>query len=43
MAKLKVTRRRFLQTTAAASTMIAAPFVRDANAAGSLSVGFWDH
>jgi len=23
--------------------MIAAPFVRDANAAGSLSIGFWDH
>ena len=43
MSKLKVTRRRFLQTTAAASTFIAAPFVRDANAAGSLSVGFWDH
>src|SRR5829696_5968028 len=43
MAKLKVTRRRFLQTTAAASTFIAAPFVRDANAAGSLSIGFWDH
>jgi ABC-type glycerol-3-phosphate transport system substrate-binding protein len=43
MAKLKVTRRRFLQTTAAASTLVAAPFVRDANAAGSLSVGFWDH
>ena len=36
MSKLKVTRRRFLQTTAAASTFIAAPFVRDANAAGSL-------
>ncbi|MFL5181086.1 MAG: ABC transporter substrate-binding protein [Microvirga sp.] len=43
MAKLKVTRRRFLQTTAAASTFVAAPFVRDANAAGSLSIGFWDH
>jgi len=40
---MKLTRRRFLQTTAVASTFVAAPFVRDANAAGSLSVGFWDH
>jgi ABC-type glycerol-3-phosphate transport system substrate-binding protein len=44
MANLKVTRRRFLKTTAAASaTLVAAPFVRHAHAAGSLSVGFWDH
>ena len=43
MANMKLTRRRFLQTTAVASTFVAAPFVRDANAAGSLSVGFWDH
>ena len=40
----KLTRRRFVATTAAASaTMIAAPFVRTAHAAGKLSIGFWDH
>jgi ABC-type glycerol-3-phosphate transport system substrate-binding protein len=39
-----VTRRRFLATGAAvSSTLVAAPFVRSAHAAGSLSVGFWDH
>jgi ABC-type glycerol-3-phosphate transport system substrate-binding protein len=44
MKKIKMTRRRFVATTAAASaTMIAAPFVRTANAAGKLSIGFWDH
>ena len=38
------TRRRFIATSAAASaTIIAAPFVRTAHAAGKLSVGFWDH
>jgi ABC-type glycerol-3-phosphate transport system substrate-binding protein len=44
MRKPKVSRRRFIATTAAASaTVIAAPFVRTANAAGKLSIGFWDH
>jgi ABC-type glycerol-3-phosphate transport system substrate-binding protein len=44
MKKKRMTRRRFVATTAAASaTMIAAPFVRTANAAGRLSIGFWDH
>jgi len=44
MKRKTVTRRRFMATTAAASaTMIAAPFVRTANAAGKLSIGFWDH
>jgi ABC-type glycerol-3-phosphate transport system substrate-binding protein len=44
MAKHRLTRRRFVATGAAASaTFIAAPFVRTAGAAGSLSVGFWDH
>ena len=44
MKKHKLTRRRFVATTAAASaTMIAAPFVRTAGAAGKLSIGFWDH
>jgi ABC-type glycerol-3-phosphate transport system substrate-binding protein len=39
------TRRRFMAASAAASTttMIAAPFVKTAHAAGKLSVGFWDH
>jgi ABC-type glycerol-3-phosphate transport system substrate-binding protein len=40
----KLTRRKFVAATAAASaTMIAAPFVRTAGAAGKLSIGFWDH
>lgn len=40
----KFTRRRFLSTTAAASAVtLAPPFIRSARAAGSLSVGFWDH
>src|SRR5678815_5433618 len=34
------TRRRFLATAAAASV---APYVHTSRAAGSLSVGFWDH
>jgi ABC-type glycerol-3-phosphate transport system substrate-binding protein len=39
-----LSRRRFVATTAAASaTMIAAPFVRTAGAAGSLSLALWDH
>src|SRR5438067_3161751 len=41
MFKSKLTRRRFLATTAAAT--MAMPFVRGAHAAGKLSVGFWDH
>jgi ABC-type glycerol-3-phosphate transport system substrate-binding protein len=44
MTRRKITRRRFMATTAAASaTMVAAPFVRTANAAGKISIGFWDH
>ena len=40
----KVSRRRFVASTAALSTVaVAAPFVRGAYAAGKLSVGFWDH
>jgi ABC-type glycerol-3-phosphate transport system substrate-binding protein len=40
----KVSRRRFVGATAAMSTaMVAAPFVRGANAAGTVSIGFWDH
>ena len=40
---LKLSRRRFMATTAAASAAIAMPHVRHAHAAGKLSVGFWDH
>lgn len=44
MRKSKVTRRRFIASTAAATAaLVAAPYVRTANAAGKLSVGFWDH
>ncbi len=43
MSDFKLTRRRFVQTTAASATLIAAPFVRSAYAAGTLSVAFWDH
>ena len=44
MKKAKLTRRQFVATSAAASaTMIAAPFVRTAHAAGKLSIVFWDH
>jgi ABC-type glycerol-3-phosphate transport system substrate-binding protein len=44
MGSSKVNRRRFVAGTAAASAaLVAAPFVRSANAAGKLSVGFWDH
>ena len=37
------TRRTVLQTAAAATTLLATPFVRSTHAAGKLSVGFWDH
>jgi ABC-type glycerol-3-phosphate transport system substrate-binding protein len=43
MSKSGFTRRRFLGTAAATSAVIAAPYVRTSHAAGSLSVGFWDH
>ncbi|QCK86155.1 extracellular solute-binding protein [Phreatobacter aquaticus] len=36
-------RRQFLAASTAMATTLAAPFVRDANAAGKLSIGFWDH
>ena len=39
---MKLTRRTVLGA-AAATTALAAPFVRGAYAAGSLSVGYWDH
>jgi ABC-type glycerol-3-phosphate transport system substrate-binding protein len=44
MKRPKFTRRRFVARSAAASaTILAAPFVRSAHAAGKLSIGLWDH
>jgi ABC-type glycerol-3-phosphate transport system substrate-binding protein len=44
MKRKAFTRRRFMVTSAAASaTVITAPFVRGAHAAGKLSIGLWDH
>jgi len=43
MRSRKLTRRRFLATAAAASSIVAMPHVRGAHAAGKLSVGLWDH
>src|SRR5712671_2451188 len=43
MRERKLTRRRFLTTTAASTAIIAMPHVRGAYAAGKLSMGFWDH
>src|SRR6476620_7251183 len=44
MQRKPFTRRRFMATSAAVSaSMIAAPFVRSAHAAGSLTIGMWDH
>ena len=44
MKRKVLTRRGFVAASAAASaTLISAPFVRTAHAAGKLSIGFWDH
>jgi ABC-type glycerol-3-phosphate transport system substrate-binding protein len=43
MKSQKLTRRRFIATSAAATAGVAAPFVHTAGAAGSLSMGLWDH
>src|SRR5215510_555625 len=44
MVARKVSRRRFVASTAAVSTaLVAAPFVRGAYAVGKLSLGLWDH
>jgi len=44
MQRKPFTRRRFMATSAAVSaSMIAAPFVRSSRAAGSLTIGMWDH
>src|SRR3989442_61912 len=39
----KLSRRRFLTTTAASTAVLAMPHVRGAHAAGRLAIGFWDH
>jgi Bacterial extracellular solute-binding protein len=39
----KLTRRRFLATTAASSALIAMPYVRGSHAAGKLAIVLWDH
>ena len=36
-------RRTFIKGTAAATAALAFPYIRTSHAAGSLSVGFWDH
>src|SRR5262252_1711686 len=42
--KSTVSRRRFLAaSTVASAAVIAAPHVRTAHAAGTLSIGMWDH
>ncbi len=43
MTGTSVTRRRFLATTAATSSLVAAPYVSGVHAAGTLSIALWDH
>src|SRR3546814_5070893 len=43
MMKSKFSRRQVLATSAATAAALAMPFVRGAHAAGTISVGFWDH
>src|SRR5215475_7818965 len=44
MAKRSMSRRQFVgQTAAASASLVAAPFVHTAGAAGSLSLALWDH
>ncbi|MBV8698364.1 MAG: extracellular solute-binding protein [Bradyrhizobium sp.] len=44
MIRRKLSRRQFVAATAMSSAaLVAAPYVRTANAAGKLSIGFWDH
>ena len=44
MSRKKLSRRQFVAATALTSAaLISAPFVRSARAAGSLTMGFWDH
>jgi ABC-type glycerol-3-phosphate transport system substrate-binding protein len=39
----KLSRRKVIAAGAVATGLVAAPFVRGANAAGTLSIGLWDH
>src|SRR5262249_50410993 len=39
----KITRRKFMATTALATAAVAAPYVRGAHAAGKVTIAFWDH
>src|SRR5512135_1628377 len=44
MSRKNLTRRQFVAATALSSAaLITAPYVRGAYAAGTLSIGFWDH
>ncbi|MBV8921940.1 ABC transporter substrate-binding protein [Bradyrhizobium sp.] len=44
MIRRKLSRRQFVAATAMSSAaLVAAPYIRTANAAGKLSIGFWDH
>ena len=43
MVSKKVNRRQFVAGSAASAAFIAAPYVSNAQSAGKLSVGFWDH
>ena len=43
MKSLTLSRRRFLATTAASTAALAMPHVSHSQAAGKLSIGFWDH
>ena len=44
MSLKKVSRRQFVAATALSSAaLISAPYIRPANAAGKLTMGFWDH
>jgi ABC-type glycerol-3-phosphate transport system substrate-binding protein len=43
MPSSRLTRRRFLSTTAASTAVVAMPHVSHSQAGGKLTVGFWDH
>ncbi|HEX2888239.1 ABC transporter substrate-binding protein [Vineibacter terrae] len=43
MTTRSLTRRRVAKTALATTALVGMPFVRGAHAAGSLSIGFWDH
>jgi hypothetical protein len=43
MLRSRLTRRRFLATTAASTALIAMPHVSHSQAGGKLTMGFWDH